>query len=355
MTPQEQVLLDALAPWVDTHPLRALLDAPTRIVLLGRTGVGKTSLINRMTGQARPVGLGGVTRAIEPVPDGSVTWIDTPGIDDPWASIDRLGPVCDDADAVLWVVDGLQPLTHTERQVLDAIWSGPLDVVVSRADLVADELDSVRARVVGQTQHRGPDRVFTHDLRPSGTLVGSSDSTTMRRVRRGPARRSRLREALGTARTAFEGLPVPVHPDRLTSAVALRAAVNARTQRLLQDPEATPIPELVVQVRQSLEDVRHARVVELAADPALAPYIRRLPELPEVPDPGETVMETLRLGVAGRSAVGLELKGLAARWTVEAELVLAEWAESIRTDAAGAEAWQRAARALATAPLLSDA
>ncbi|MEZ4237860.1 MAG: GTPase [Myxococcota bacterium] len=61
---------------VEAAPLqlaRRLCDAPWRVAVIGRTSVGKSSLVARLTGQPRPVGLGGVTDEVAEVAvDGAV-------------------------------------------------------------------------------------------------------------------------------------------------------------------------------------------------------------------------------------------------------------------------------------------
>ena len=115
--PEATAVLRRLRP-ARAEALDVLWSEPAQVVVVGRVGVGKTTLINRWTGENHAVGLGGVTQMTQTVATPSWHWLDTPGIDNPDRALSLLGPLVDRSDALVWVVDGLQPATHTARLVI---------------------------------------------------------------------------------------------------------------------------------------------------------------------------------------------------------------------------------------------
>lgn len=320
----DQGLLERLDRWIDTGALRAALPREPRVVvLLGRTGAGKTTLLNRLAGTALPTGLGGVTRSIQPVNDGSMLWVDTPGIDDPDRAIDQLSGPLDQAHGAIWVVDGLQPVTHTERTVVElAVPPGlPVQVVVSRADLFPDEHAAVRRRVVEVTRRTATLLDLRRDPLPDLRTWGPT-----------PAETATLNQALQSALVALQRCPAPVDPAHLVPLLDLRTPVA----KLLADLAARDLnfPDLMQAYRDGFAALAAERVITWAADPQLGPHTRRMPELPPTPDPTTQPLEVLRLSAAGAVNALRELKSVASSWVLEAQVVLADWV--IPTDAAGA-------------------
>ena len=147
-------LLDRMAAISDDAELHdAIASAtasPWRVAVLGRIGVGKSRRINEAMGRkVAPEGLGGTTQITSIYALKDKEWVDTVGVDGVNEAIARLAPLTDDVDAIAWVTDGLQPLTRSERTVLDALWNGQaVYLLTSRLDLVDKaERDAVRDRV----------------------------------------------------------------------------------------------------------------------------------------------------------------------------------------------------------------
>ena len=317
-------LLSRLDRWIDTTDLRrALPRQPRVIVLLGRTGAGKTTLVNRLANTDRPTGLGGVTRSIEPVNDGSILWVDTPGIDDPDKAIDLLSGPLDQAHGAIWVVDGLQPATHTERTVVELVVPPglPVQVVVSRADLFPDERDSVRRRVIEVTRRTAVLLDLRRDPLPDLRHWGPT-----------PAETAALDQAVRDALEALRRQPAPVDPTYLARQLDLRTPVA----KLLADLAARDLnfPDLMQAYRDGFAALAAGRVVAWTADPHLGPYTHRMPELPPTPDPTSEPLEVLRLSAAGAVNSLRELKSVASSWVMEAQVALSDWV--IPTDAAAA-------------------
>ncbi len=335
MTLEEQ-----LARWVDTSGIPKP-ERPRRIAVVGRISCGKSTLIRALSGVERPVGLGGITREVEEVPDGSHVWLDTPGIDGLNQAIDILGPAIDHAHGLIWVVDGLQPLTRTEHRVVELLMQPgmPLDVVIARADLIdPSEREQVLRRVETRVAPFAPATVSLRDLRRPGSLE------MLRHHRPTPAEKHALYIALSTMTEPLRAAR-PVDRERLRSAIAVRPAVR----RWLANLEGTPgDPDTITSAFfhrfPLLLETIHA---PWSADRALP----RPPPLPPPPRPEE--LEALRHPMTSRDATWRALRSLAASWAASAELVLLEWCEgqpvdhdALRAHRAASEALERALRKL---------
>lgn len=274
---------------LDAAPLR---DAwrrsrePVRVAVVGRQGVGKTSLCNAWSGQSRPVGLGGSTTTVVYLPLGTATLLDTPGIEGFFDADATLGVV----DGLVWVIDGLAPLSASEREKLRP-WSErlPTVAIVSRIDIVdEEEHGDVAARVRALI---GVDPVLG-DLRrrpPPLTLPGGMDAV----------RRARWNAALDEAEARVRALP------RLPS----RDEVVTRLGQLWRSKVKEAAASLGIGGRSRLPGMAaSAWYAEVALLPFEPPSIS-LAGLPG-PDPGEPAKAYAgRLALAGSAAIadGVEI------------------------------------------------
>ncbi|MEO0603935.1 MAG: GTPase, partial [Myxococcota bacterium] len=295
----------------DTGPLRDALrwlEEPWRIVVIGRVAAGKTTWINAVTGGDRRTGLGGITEHAEEVEDGSRVYIDTPGIDDPDRAIVALQPLVDGGDAAVWIVDGLQPLTASERDVAAVVLGDlQLSIVVTKADLV-EEADraAVLARVRDLTTSLAPVSVTFANARELPRLPGLPGPPHHLSARR----RRFLVDAVAAVRQRMPDPP----PDRADVEAHWGDAVRGQVQDI----------EAALQ-RGALRDVGAAmRALGEAAEPARRALRTALPSwlLPVMPapdtDPGSAT-------TSGPDAARRALTGAAARWLAEGQLVLREW------------------------------
>jgi hypothetical protein len=296
---------------IDPTLLRATADTleqPVRLVLAGRVGAGKTTWFNHLTGSSSPAGLGGVTldTSISTYLDAEL--VDTPGIDDPDAAIVKLGPVLDGADRVLWVVDGLQPLTASERRVAEALVDTATErvVVVSRGDLL-EPADA--AAVADRVRTLWGVEPFVTDLRhqppPAPSTLG------------GPRRRHLARTALDDLRHQLAARG----PDPTLASLRLRLRDRVRSVVAgLRDRVASgDLPDkgaAVAALRRAASTVH---------DELLAGLPHPVPDLPLPNEPAQGVLDQLRQRVSGQEGARRVLEAEAGRWLVEAQLALGDW------------------------------
>jgi len=110
----------------DAHR-RATTPEPIRILLIGQTSVGKSSLINALGDALQAeIGVLPVTNQLTAhelrlQDDSVVTLIDTPGIDGVDANRELLSKAALEADLILWVAKATQPARAPDQQLLDTI------------------------------------------------------------------------------------------------------------------------------------------------------------------------------------------------------------------------------------------
>ncbi|MFT6146242.1 MAG: hypothetical protein ACJAZO_005416 [Myxococcota bacterium] len=111
-----------------------LISAPLRVVIVGGTSVGKTTLANAWTSGDAPTGLGGQTHEVRETRHQDRLIIDTPSLDEGF----DIFPVAHGCDVLVWVVDGLRPISQTEATRIHAVRPlvGDCVAIVSRADLL---------------------------------------------------------------------------------------------------------------------------------------------------------------------------------------------------------------------------
>lgn len=167
---------------------------PARWLVVGRRGAGKSRLVNRLTGADAAIGLGGVTTEVRACAGEGLVLTDTPGLEHELDGADLVEDALPSVDGLLWVVDGLQPLTSLERAVMrgavpDAV---PVVAVVSRLDLVDPaEHDAIFHRVRSLLAGR-----FLVAARPASELPALRRDLSRIHALQSPFRRATLRPPL---------------------------------------------------------------------------------------------------------------------------------------------------------------
>lgn len=225
LTPRERTAL--AAEWAALErQIQRLEERRPKVAVLGRVGVGKSSLLNALLGEERFAAdvAHGSTRLAEahpwevPIPGlTGVDLVDTPGLDEVAAAErERLArEVALGADLVLLVVDA--DLTRVEVEVLERLLAGgkPLLLVLNRADCwpeaeLPELLASLRRRLPPAARHLEPLAVAAAPRQARLLADGRVRSVP------GPPRIAPLRQAL-EALLAEEG-------ERLLALNALRTA-----------------------------------------------------------------------------------------------------------------------------------
>ncbi len=140
---EQKAALEALAAG---HRAGRLVQNGISCAIIGRPNVGKSTLLNRLTGQERAIvtAVAGTTRDVleAPAEVGGVRLrlLDTAGIRESGDLIEQIGverarKALLEADLVLLVLDGSRPLTEEDRALLSAAAGRPTIVVVNKADL----------------------------------------------------------------------------------------------------------------------------------------------------------------------------------------------------------------------------
>lgn len=325
MHQSDERALDLAAPYAPDTVARAreVLASPWRVAVVGRVGVGKTTWLNRLTGGSRATGLRGTTLAAEEVVHDGVVWVDTPGIDAEDHAIAALAGVVGDSDAVLWIVDGLQPATATERRVLETVTLAgqPRAALVARLDLVDKaERDAVLERV--RSAWELPTAPWGGDLRRAKPRVPDAIAPAAT----SPRRQQALARGVLAAVDAVRAMPPAEDRTALTRRLAddLRARVRDAVARV------NPTMRAAEALHHELDRLREDVLTAWGADPNLAPAVARgLPSL-HAPEPkAPTPLGVVAAAMGGEARARAELKAQGARFLADAQVAVADWIAAV--------------------------
>ena len=310
------------------------LATPAKWVVLGRVGAGKTTLVNRWALAHAPTGLGGITQVSVPHPVGEAILWDTPGIDDPDAAIVGLGDLLDGADGIVWVVDGLQPLTASERRVVAELVDDdtPRIVIVSRGDLLdPEDAAGVAARVHALAGVKAQVADLRHAVPTKPPLPVA------------PRRQQNARAAVDAIRAAVESqwfVPT-LAALRLRYRKAIRDAVD-RIEHRIDAGQLRDKGEALAALGREVSGVVDTTVADLPAP---------LPRLPHPAAPRDALVAQVLDRFSGQEGAHRVLKAEAARWLMEGQMELEEWwqgREDLQARAARVAAVRQRLAALAT-------
>jgi small GTP-binding protein len=332
-------VLDASRGLLDVSALSqtvALWRCPWRIAIVGRTSTGKSTLVNLLTGHnTHPTGLGGVTLAPKTVRIGSVEVIDTPGIDDENQALTVLQPLLETVDSVIWIIDGLQPLTATERRVMDLAWveDTPLHLLVSRLDLAdPEDVPAVLERVEALTSRYAPLSLRRADLRhlkapPDGLLEAGPS----------PRRTRALRQALDDLEAALGTLPEAASPADIRARVRelWRSSVRSSTAHIEADILGGRIDHKDQAIQALLNrsnEIAQTFREQLELFPPVATHLAAVgpPSLPIPVRQSRTPLRYVLAGMSGAEGARRALKGAAAQWMADGEIAVLDWLETIQ-------------------------
>ncbi len=311
----------------------ATWEGPWRVAIVGRISTGKSTLVNLLIGAAhRKTGLGGITHDLATENAGEVEVIDTPGIDDECGALAILQPLLETVDTVVWVVDGLQPLTATERRVLAAslLEATPLQILVSRLDLTdKEEAPRVLERVEALTAIHAPIAIRRADLRhleePPEGLLDRHPS---------PRRISAVKHALDALTEELDALPIA--PDLPQIRARLRELWSHAVRELVETVEEAIDNRKIdhkEQAVRALAEAGHLAISrfeeQLALDLAVAAHLdaHGPPDLPVPTAKSRSALRYVLAGMSGAEGAKRALKAAAAQWLADGELALIDWVD----------------------------
>lgn len=160
------VLDKVLASFPETPRETSVVSGPRRVALVGRPNVGKSSLLNKITGEDRSVVDNVAGTTVDPVDSvvelGGKTWrfVDTAGIrkksktargHEFYASL-RTRAAIDSAEVVIFLVDASEPIAEQDQRVLRMILDAGRALVVAynKWDLVDEDRRAELEREIDQ-------------------------------------------------------------------------------------------------------------------------------------------------------------------------------------------------------------
>ncbi len=215
------------------------LEAEPRVVLAGWVNVGKSTLLNVLSGRSRAIvsGLAGTTRDVLMAPmkveDTTVLLMDAAGLCD--SSLDEVGRAAREAaiaavrraDLVLYVVDAAAGISEGQWQTLEMLGPARTLIVVNKIDLVSkDELRQILQKVRQRRQET---------LLPSSAKTGKGLDEL----------RGQIREHLTHTQLSISGAQV-VLTGRGEEGLKQARQALARAKELLGEKESIEEPELLV-------------------------------------------------------------------------------------------------------------
>ena len=150
-----------LARMLETFDSGRILTEGIKTVILGKPNAGKSSLLNALSGADRAIvtEIPGTTRDVLEesirIRDISLRLIDTAGIRDTEDVVERIGvekarQAADDADLILYVVDGTRPLDESDQMIIRLLEGKKALVLLNKTDL---DLIVTREELEDQTGH----------------------------------------------------------------------------------------------------------------------------------------------------------------------------------------------------------
>lgn len=137
-----------------------LLSEGIKTVILGKPNAGKSSLMNVLVGEERAIvtDIAGTTRdTLEEqirLRGISLNIIDTAGIRETEDRVEQIGvsrarAAADEADLIIYVVDGSRPLDENDRMIIDLIRDRKAIVLLNKSDLETKVSDQELSRLTG--------------------------------------------------------------------------------------------------------------------------------------------------------------------------------------------------------------
>ena len=244
------------------------LESEPRVVLAGWVNVGKSTLLNALSGRSRAIvsGVSGTTRDVLMAPmkvgDTTVLLMDAAGLCD--SSLDEVGLAAREAaaaavrraDLVLYVVDATVGVSEEQWQTLEMLGAGPRVIVLNKTDLMS-EYDL--GQTVREIRQRREETVVTTSAKTGEGL---------------DELRRQISEYLRGTALSVSGAQV-VLTGRGEEGLRLGAEALARAKELLGETEAIEEPELVVMELYEANAALGAITGQISSEEVLADIFSR--------------------------------------------------------------------------------
>lgn len=228
-------LRDILKHYREGHVFRDGL----QMALIGRTNVGKSSLMNRLLKKNRVIvtETPGTTRdaiddviSIRGIP---VVVTDTAGIRNSSDTIEKIGmkrtrQIMDNADLVLFVIDASEPIRREETDLIEDVSVKSIILVVNKIDLVA-----------GQAETRLPDNLRSVPRVNTSALYNQGIDTLKDRI---------AETAVGNAPLDAQNALIP----NLRHQMAIQQAVNELKSGCAAADDRAPMELVAIHLREAL-------------------------------------------------------------------------------------------------------
>lgn len=249
------------------------LDAQLRVVLAGWANVGKSTLLNVLSGLGRAMvsGVAGTTRDVLMAPmkeevstghNGNVLLMDAAGLCE--SSLDEVGQTAREAaieavrraDLVLYVVDGAAEINEGQWQTLDMLGAGRTIIVVNKIDLIGkDDLRLMRQEI----RHRRKEAVVAVSAKS-----GQGLAVLRKQIKE---QLKRIETPIGQGRVVLTG--------RAEEGVKKAQAALERASELLEASERIENPELLAVELYEANAALGAITGELSSEDVLADIFGR--------------------------------------------------------------------------------
>ena len=209
-----QLSADKLQKLISNYDSGKVFRDGVRAAIIGSTNVGKSTLMNLLSRSDRSIvtSIAGTTRDVieETVQIGDVKLClsDTAGMRQTGDEVEKIGverskKAMENADLLIFVVDGSRPFLDEEKEIFDSIKNKTAIAVINKTDIASNDLDlGIRTVKMSAKQGIGLDDLETAILETVGAMELTSDAVMLSNERQ----RNCVARALDEVKSAISTL-----------------------------------------------------------------------------------------------------------------------------------------------------